>query len=224
MRQAIARRMTESKREVPHFYLTIDVDPDGVQQLRDQAAALGEKVGFNDVLIKACAVVLARRPEMNASFGGDHIVRHGEVNVGLAVAIPPREGAEAEGGGLITPVVRQADRKGLAQIARETRELIERARARRLKPEEYTGGTFSISNLGMFGITEFAAIVNPPEAAILAVGTIVELPVVEDGQVVPGRRMKLTLSGDHRVIDGAVGAEFLRDLKAILEAPLRMLL
>jgi pyruvate dehydrogenase E2 component (dihydrolipoamide acetyltransferase) len=224
MRKAIATRMAQAKREVPHFYLVADVDAAGLVRLRDELAAAGEKVSFNDILIKAAAFMLARHPGVNASFDGDAIARHGEVHVGMAVAVPPREGAEAEGGGLITPVIRNADQKGIGQIAREARELIERARTRKLRPEEYTGATFSISNLGMYGITEFTAIINPPEAAILAVGSILDVPVVKGDAIVPGKRMKMTLSGDHRVIDGASGAEFLRDLKAILETPSRMLL
>jgi pyruvate dehydrogenase E2 component (dihydrolipoamide acetyltransferase) len=224
MRKAIATRMAQAKREVPHFYLVADVDAAGLVRLREELAAAGEKVSFNDVLIKAAAFMLARHPGVNASFDGDAIARHGEVHVGMAVAVPPREGALAEGGGLITPVIRNADQKGIGQIAREARELIERARTRKLRPEEYTGATFSISNLGMYGITEFTAIINPPEAAILAVGSILDVPVVKGDAIVPGKRMKMTLSGDHRVIDGASGAEFLRDLKAILETPSRMLL
>jgi pyruvate dehydrogenase E2 component (dihydrolipoamide acetyltransferase) len=230
MRKAIARRLTESKQTVPHFYLSIDVDASGLVKLREQinrdlaAQASGgpsngegtqpTKVSLNDLLIKACAVALSRVPECNASFTPEAILLHKRIDISVAVAIPD---------GLVTPVVRRADQKSVVAIAREVRELAVRARARKLKPEEMTDGTFSISNLGMFGIDEFAAVINPPEGAILAVGQVREVPVVVDGAVVAGQRMALTLSSDHRVVDGAVGAAFLAELRRLLEHPLRVL-
>lgn len=173
------------------------------------------KVGVNDVLVKVAAQALTRHPEINASWRDGTIQRHGSVDIGIAVAIED---------GLITPVLRGADRKGLLEITAEAAELIERARARRLAPEEYQGATFSVSNLGMFDIDEFTAIINPPEAAILAVGRTVEKPVVEEGEVVVRRRMRVTMSCDHRVIDGATGARFLGTFKAMLENPLELVL
>ena len=219
MRKTIARRLTESKRDVPHYYLTIDVDVAPMMAVRKTINAelekAGEKISLNDMILKAAAVALKRSPGVNASFRGDAIHYHGRVDISVAVAIPE---------GLITPVIRNADMKGLAEIGREVRELAGRAREKKLQPEEFTDGTFSISNLGMFGIEEFTAVINPPEGAILAVGTIREEPVVKNGQVVPGRRMRMTMSCDHRVIDGAVGAEFLAVLKRLLESPATMLM
>jgi pyruvate dehydrogenase E2 component (dihydrolipoamide acetyltransferase) len=171
-------------------------------------------VSLNDLLIKACAVALTRVPECNASFTAEAILLHKRVDISVAVAIPD---------GLVTPVVRRADQKSVVAIAREVRELASRARARKLKPEEMADGTFSISNLGMFGIDEFAAVINPPEGAILAVGQVRHVPVVENGNVVAGQRITLTLSSDHRVVDGAVGAAFLAELRRLLEHPLRVL-
>jgi pyruvate dehydrogenase E2 component (dihydrolipoamide acetyltransferase) len=228
MRKTIARRLTESKATVPHFYLSIDVDAAGLVTLREQintelassseGKTNGEgsplKVSFNDLLIKACAVALVRVPECNASFTPDAIVIHKRVDISVAVAIPD---------GLVTPVVRRADQKSIVAIAREVRELASRARARKLKPEEMQDGTFSISNLGMFGIDNFAAVINPPEGAILAVGQVREVPVVRDGSVVPGKHLAMTLSCDHRVVDGAIGAAFLGELRRLLEHPLRVL-
>ena len=211
MRRTIAKRLVQSKAPVPHFYLTVDVAAD---RLWDAYRALREEnypISFNDVIIKASASALKRHPEINASFGGDHVTYYSRVHIGLAVAIDD---------GLITPVIRDADTKPLAEIAAEAKELADRARSRRLQPNEYTGATFSISNLGMMGIEEFSAIINPPEAAILAVGAVREVPVVDAGQVKIGRRMKLTLSVDHRVADGAQGARFLGTLKRMLENPL----
>ncbi len=211
MRRTIAKRLVQSKAPVPHFYLTVDVAMD---RLWEAYRALREEqypISLNDVIIKAVASALKRHPEMNASFAGDHVKRYGRVHVGMAVALED---------GLITPVLRDADTKSLAEIADEARALAERARLRRLQPHEYTGATFSISNLGMMGIEEFSAIINPPEAAILAVGAVREVPVVDGGQVRVGRRMKLTVSIDHRVADGAQGARFLATLKRMLENPL----
>jgi pyruvate dehydrogenase E2 component (dihydrolipoamide acetyltransferase) len=229
MRKTIARRLTESKQTVPHFYLTIDVDAAGLVQLREQInAELGSslngkangdgtpplKVSLNDLLIKACAVALVNVPECNASFTPEAILLHKRVDISVAVAIPD---------GLVTPVVRRADQKSVVAIAREVRDLASRARARKLKPEEMQDGTFSISNLGMFGIDEFAAVINPPEGAILAIGQVREVPVVAGGAVVPGKRLGMTLSCDHRVVDGAVGAAFLAELRRLVEHPLRVL-
>jgi pyruvate dehydrogenase E2 component (dihydrolipoamide acetyltransferase) len=211
MRRTIAKRLVQSKAPVPHFYLTVDVAAD---RLWDAYRALKDgnyPVSLNDVIIKACASALKRHPEINASFAGDHVKQYSRVHIGVAVALEE---------GLITPVIRDADSKPLVDIGTEARELADRARNRRLQPHEYTGATFSISNLGMMGIESFSAIINPPEAAILAVGAIREVPVVEKGQVVVGRRMKLTLSVDHRVADGAQGARFLATLKGMLENPL----
>ncbi|MGI9038345.1 MAG: dihydrolipoamide acetyltransferase family protein [Gemmatimonadota bacterium] len=215
MRKTIAKRLVQSLGPVPHFFLTTEIDMGSALDLR---RALNErlqegKVGVNDLLVKVAAEALARHPEINASFDGDAIKRHGSADIGIAVAVPD---------GLITPVLRAADRKGLVQIAAESKDLIERARNRKLKPDEYTGSTFSISNLGMFGIDEFTAIINPPEAAILAVGGTVEKPVVVDGEVVVRRRMRVTMSCDHRVIDGAMGAAFLQTFRAMLENPLEL--
>jgi len=211
MRRTIAKRLVQSKAPVPHFYLTVDV---AAGRLWESYRALKEghyAISMNDVIIKACASALKRHPEINASFAGDHVKQYSRVHIGVAVALED---------GLITPVIRDADSKSLIDIGAEARDMAERARSRRLQPHEYTGATFSISNLGMMGIEEFSAIINPPEAAILAVGAIREVPVVEDGQVKVGRRMKMTLSVDHRVADGAQGARFLATLKGMLENPL----
>jgi len=219
MRRTIARRLTESKQSVPHYYLTIDVDiaplADAREAMNAQLEAKNEKVSLNDLIIKAAAMTLRRFPEVNASWMDKEIHYHQVVDVSVAVAIED---------GLMTPVIRGADRKGVAEIAREVRELAARARDKRLQPEEMTNGTFSISNLGMFGIEEFSAVINPPEAAILAVGTIRDEPVVEGGAIVAARRMRFTMSCDHRVIDGATGAKFMAALKATIESPLAMLL
>lgn len=223
MRKAIARRLATSLGPVPHFFLTSEIDMGRALDLRaelnERRGSGGEegppKVGVNDLLLKAAAEALARHPEINASWKDDELHRHGSVDLGIAVALDE---------GLITPVLRNADRKGLDRITREAAELIRRARDRELQPEEYQGATFSISNLGMFPIEEFTAIINPPEAAILAVGRTVEKPVVVDGQVTVRRRMRVTMSCDHRVIDGAMGARFLETYKGMLENPLEMVL
>ncbi len=219
MRKTIARRLTESKRDIPHYYLTVDVDVAPLIRARAEINAelegQGLKISLNDLLIKACAVSLARQPDVNVSFHGDHIVRHQRVDISVAVAIPD---------GLITPVVRNANLKGVLQISQEVRELAKRAREKRLKPEEFTDGTFSISNLGMFGIDHFTAVINPPEGAILAVGQVREEPTIQNGELVAGKRMRMTLSCDHRVIDGAAGAQFLAVLRRHLESPTTLLL
>jgi pyruvate dehydrogenase E2 component (dihydrolipoamide acetyltransferase) len=213
MRKVIATRLVQSKAPVPHFYLTIEVNMQRAKELRESANLLEPelKLSYNDIILKACAAALRQNPEVNASFQGESIRYHHRVNLGMAVA--------TEGGGLITPVLRNADTKSLAEISSESKELAARARTRKLLPEEYAGSTFSISNLGMMGIDEFSAVINPPEGAILAVGAVAEKPVVVDGRVEAGLRCRLTLSCDHRVVDGATGAKFLQSLKQILENP-----
>ena len=220
IRKTIAKRLAASLGPIPHFFLTTEVDMERAsearealnKQLGDQG---GGKVSFNDIIIKATAHALTKHPACNAWFQEDHIRYWHEVHIGMAVAVED---------GLITPVIRNAERKSLADIGREAKELAERARNRRLQPSEYTGSTFSVSNLGMFDIDQFTAVINPPEAGIIAVGSIVQKPVVVDGQLTPRRRMRITMSCDHRVIDGATGAAFLRTLKQMLENPLAMLL
>ena len=218
MRRTIATRLLEAKTTVPHFYLTADVDMDAAMEFRTQVAEVhGAKLSVNDLVLKACALALRRVPEANASFTEEAIVVHARVDIGMAVAIED---------GLITPVIRDADKKTIGQIASEAREMAARARDRRLRPEEYTGATFSVSNLGMMGIHDFAAIINPPEGAILAVGTVRKEPVVkkvnDEDKVVVGQRMSITLSCDHRVIDGALGAKLLQAIVAILERPISL--
>jgi len=214
MRRVIAQRMTEVKPGVPHFYLTVDVDMAAALQIREEAKAVESKVSVNDIIVKAAAVALRRVPKMNAQFGGDHVLQLHDADVGIAVAIED---------GLVTPIVRNADQKGLGQISAEARDLAERARGRKLKPEEYAGGSITVSNLGMFGIDQFVAVINPPQAAILAVGQVAERPVVKNGQLAVGKVMTVTLSGDHRVIDGALGAVYLKEFKSLLEHPMRLL-
>ena len=218
MRKTIARRLTESIGPVPHFFLTIDVDMGRAMEARRTINAMleqeGRKISLNDLIIRATAAALKRHPACNAHWLGDSIRRFSRVHIGVAVAVED---------GLITPIIRDADLKGVAHIGAEVRELAGRAREKRLQPDEYTGATFSISNLGMFGIHEFTAVINPPEAGILAVGGVEEVPVVEAGQVVIRNRMKVTMSCDHRVIDGALGAAFLATLKGMLEEPTAIL-
>jgi len=216
MRKTIARRLSESIGPVPTFYLTSEIDMTQVGQLREQMVANGDqyKVSVNDIVIKAVAIALTRHPECNAHWMGDSIRYFSAAHIGMAVATDD---------GLIVPVIRDAQRKGLGQIGRDARELAKKARERKLQPAEFTGGTFSVSNLGMFGIDQFTAIINPPEAAILAVGATETKPVWENGAFVPRQRMRVTLSCDHRVIDGAVGAKFLHTLRGLLEAPMMML-
>src|SRR5438034_6591235 len=212
IRKTIAKRLAASLGPIPHFFLTTEVDMERASEAR---SALEVKVSFNDIVIKAVALALTKHRACNAWFQEDHIRYWNEVQLGMAVAVED---------GLITPVLRHADAKSLAEINREARELADKARSRRLQPAEYTGATFSVSNLGMFDIDQFTAVINPPEAGILAVGTITPKPVAVDGQVVTRRRLRLTMSCDHRVIDGATGAAFLKTLKLMLENPLAMLL
>jgi len=215
IRAAIAKRMAQAKGPVPHFYVTAEIAMDRALELREELNALEghPKVSITDMIIKACALALARHPGVNASFQGQTIRVHHRAHIGIAVALEE---------GLITPVLRDCDRKSLTQIAVEARDLVERARARRLRVQEISGATFSVSNLGMFDVDEFSAIINPPEGAILAVGAVVQKPVVEGDRLGIGRRMRVTLSCDHRVMDGAMGARFLQDLKRLLEEPLRL--
>lgn len=215
MRKTIARRMVEAKQAAPHFYLTAEIEMGPALELRTQlnAAQSDVKISVNDLVVKACATALLKHPRVNASFAGDAVAQHSAVHMGVAVAMDD---------GLITPTLRDAHHKSIGQLAKETRELAERAQNKKLKPDEYTGATFTISNLGMFGIVEFVAIINPPQAAILAVGAVREVPVVVNGQLAVGKRMRVTLSCDHRVIDGATGAAFLATLRDVLEHPLRL--
>src|SRR6266540_7563186 len=220
IRKTIAKRLVTSLGPIPHFFLTAEADMERAAEARDALnRQLGEgdqgRVSFNDVILKATALALTKHRACNAWFQDDHIRYWNEVHIGMAVAVED---------GLITPVIRNANLKSLAEIGREARALAEKARNRRLQPDEYTGSTFSVSNLGMFDIDQFTAVINPPEAGILAVGSIVPKPAVVDGQVAARRRLRVTLSCDHRVIDGATGAAFLQTLKQMLENPLAMLL
>jgi pyruvate dehydrogenase E2 component (dihydrolipoamide acetyltransferase) len=213
IRKVIAKRLVTSLGPIPHYFLTTDIEMDRAAEMRRGINALDPdlKISINDIIIKVTAAALMQHPQVNASFQ-EKIVRYYEhADIGVAVAIED---------GLITPVVRAADQKSLSQIAAEVRELAERARSRRLKPEEYTGATFSISNLGMFGIDEFTAVINPPEGGILAVGAMTAKPVVRDNEIVIRQMMRVTMSCDHRIIDGATGAKFLQTFKKILENPL----
>ena len=218
IRKTIAKRLAGSLGPIPHYFLTTEVDMERAAEAREALnRQLGEqgKLSFNDIIIKATALALTKHRACNAWFQEDHIRYWNEVHIGMAVAVED---------GLITPVIRDADRKPLAEIGREARALAEQARTRRLQPADYTGATFSVSNLGMFDIDQFTAVINPPEAGILAVGSIVHKPVAVDDRVAVRRRMRVTLSCDHRVIDGATGAAFLQTLKQMLENPLAMLL
>lgn len=214
MRKTIARRLAESKFTAPHFYLTTEIDMGRAVEARAAMnAATGSKVSFNDMVIKATSLALKQHPKVNSSWRGDTIRYNNHVHMGVAVAVDE---------GLLVPVVRFADTKSLAQINHEVKVFVDKAKNKKLQPSDWEGNTFTISNLGMFGIEEFTAIVNPPDACILAVGAIREVPVVKNGAVVPGHTMKLTLSCDHRVVDGASGSAFLQTLKAMLEEPVLM--
>ena len=214
MRRTIAERLLVAKTTVPHFYLTADIDMDAAMEFREQVAQVhGAKLSVNDLVMKACALALRKVPEANALFTDEAIIQHARVDIGMAVAIED---------GLITPVIRDADKKTIGQIGSEARELAGRARDRKLKPEEYTHATFSVSNLGMMGIRDFAAIINPPEGGILAVGTVRKEPVVKNDQIGIGQRMSITLSCDHRVVDGALGAKVLQAIVQILERPISL--
>ena len=219
IRKTIAKRLAASIGPVPHFFLTTEVDMERAAEAREalnlELGNSGQKISFNDIIVKATALALAKHRACNAWFQDDHIRYWNEVHIGMAVAVED---------GLITPVIRHANLRSLAEIGAASRELAQRARERRLTPDEYTGSTFSVSNLGMFDIDQFTAVINPPEAGIIAVGSIVQRPVVVGGSVVPRRRLRITMSCDHRVIDGATGAAFLQTLKQMLENPLAMLL
>jgi len=217
MRAAIAKQMPLSKAPVPHFYVTSEVAMDPAWELRQELNALeGQpKISVNDLVVRACALALTEHPHVNASFQGDAVRVYHRAHIGIAVALDD---------GLITPVLRNCESKALAQIAVESRDLAERARARKLRAQELSGATFSISNLGMYDVAEFSAIINPPEGAILAVGSVRQVPVVAGPGLGVGRRMNVTLSCDHRVVDGAMGARFLQTVKRLLEEPLRLLI
>ena len=216
MRKVIARRLSESKFTAPHFYLTMEINMDKAVEMRPKLneVAAPVKISFNDLVVKACAVALRKHPAVNSSWMGDFIRQNNHINVGVAVAV---------GQALFVPVIRHADMKSLGQISSEVRELAGKAKEGKLQLPEMQGNTFTVSNLGMFDIDEFTAIINPPDACILAVGSIMQKPVVKNGEIVVGNMMKVTLSCDHRVVDGATGAQFLQALKSILEDPIRLL-
>ncbi len=216
MRKAIAKRLSESKFSAPHFYVTMEINMDKAIEARKSMNEVAPvKISFNDMVVKATAAALRQHPNVNISWEGDKIVQHHHIHIGIAVAIPD---------GLIVPVVRFTDNKSLSHISAEIKELGQKAKDKKLQPEEFSGNTFTISNLGMFGVEEFTAIINPPDACILAVGGIKETVVVENGQMRPGNVMKVTLSCDHRAVDGASGAAFLKTLKGLLEDPVRILI
>ena len=216
MRKTIAKRLSESKFTAPHFYLTMSVDMDAAIEARQALNASGDhKISFNDLVVKAVAKGLKKHPAVNSAWLGDVIRTNYDVHVGVAVAVED---------GLLVPIVRHADAKSLTQISAEVKYFAQRAKTKKLQPMDWEGNTFTISNLGMFGIDQFTAIVNPPDSCILAVGGIQSVPVVKNGQVVPGNIMKLTLSCDHRVVDGATGSAFLNSVKAFLESPVTMML
>src|SRR5438105_4132887 len=216
MRRTIAKRLAESTGPIPHFYLTVDYDVTNLMSVRQQMMDIeGAKISVNDFVVRAAALALLHHPNVNASWGDEAITQHGEVHIGIAVATPE---------GLITPVVRNADQKSVTDISNEVRALADKAKNRKLTPNDYQGSTFTISNLGAWGIEQFTAIINPPNVAILAIGAASAQPVVIDRQVVIRDRMKVTMSCDHRVVDGALGAEYLRTLRSYIEQPVRLVL
>jgi pyruvate dehydrogenase E2 component (dihydrolipoamide acetyltransferase) len=219
MRKVIARRLTEAASSIPHFYLTVDLQIDALMKLRSELNKVGEdedfKLSVNDFVVKACALALRRMPEVNSAWSEDGMMRFNAVDVAVAVALPA---------GLITPIVRDADKKTLPQISNEVKALVDRAKSGKLKPEEFQGGSFSVSNLGMYGISNFTAIINPPQSCILAVGAGEQRAVVVDGAVVVKNMMSCTMSCDHRVVDGALGAQFLAKVRKLIENPLSMML
>ena len=227
MRSTIAKRLVESKQSIPHYQVTIEVDMDALLELREQLntqlESQGVKLSVNDFLVRACALAMHQHPFVNASWGkdGKTIEVNAEVNVAVAIALPVKE--DLTGGGLVVATLRNADRIGLRQISTETRRLAKKAREKGLTTDEMSGSTFTISNLGMFGVDHFTAIINPPNTAILAVGRAAERPVVRDGQIVVGNVMAMTMSSDHRVIDGAMAAQYLQTVKELLEAPATLL-
>ncbi|EKO14855.1 dihydrolipoamide acetyltransferase family protein [Leptospira kirschneri] len=219
MRKTIASRLSHSTSTIPHFYLTSELDANPLDSLRnsynqDLKLEGSSKISLNDLIIKACSLSLREVPEVNSSWREDHILEHGRIDIGIAVSIE---------GGLITPYVRNADQKSVSEISLEIKELASRARERKLKPGEYTDGTFTVSNLGMFGISSFTAVINEPEAAILAVGALVQKPVIKEGNIVAGKTLNVTLSCDHRIVDGATGARFLSSFREFTEHPIRLL-
>lgn len=216
MRKTIARRLSESLYSAPHFFLTMEINMDNIIELRKQVNAISDvKTSFNDWVVKAVSMALRKHPKINASWLGDKIRTYHYINIGVAVAVEE---------GLLVPVIRNADQKTITQISTETKQLAEKAKNKELQPADWEGNTFTISNLGMYGIDEFTAIINPPDACILAVGGIKETPIVKNGQVVVGNIMKVTLSCDHRIVDGAMGAAFLQTLKTLLEEPFKILI
>ena len=217
MRKAIARNVVGNKFTAPHFYLTIELDMEKAVAARAKMNEISPvKISFNDLVVKAAAVALRQHPEINASFAEGNLIRyHKHISIGVAVATPD---------GLLLPIIRHTDMKSLAQINSEVRTLAGLAREKKLPPDQMQGSTFTISNLGMFGIEEFTAIINRPNSCIMAVGAILDKPVVKNGEIVPGKRMKVTLSCDHRVVDGAIGAQFLQTFQSVLEDPIRMLI
>ena len=222
IRQTIARRLVEAKATIPHYQVTVTFSMDSILSLRktlnEQLVEQGVKLSVNDFLVRACALAIHHHPEFNASWGGDHLEIHGDVNIGLAVALPP-----ARGGGLVVATIRQADRKSLRTISHESKQLAEKARTRGLTLEEMADSTFTISNLGMFGVEHFTAIINPPNSAILAVGAALQKPVVREGELTVGWEMAATLSLDHRIIDGASAAQYLATLRQLIENPATLL-
>lgn len=217
MRKVISQRLQEAKATIPHFYLRQAVDIENLLNMREQLKHSHIAVTINDLIVKACALALAKHPNVNSGFNAakNSILRFGSIDISVAVTV---------NGGLITPIVKGADQLNVTEISRQIKDLSSRAKAGKLQEHEYKGGSFTVSNLGMFGITEFAAIINPPQAAILAVAGIQEVPVVKNGQIVPGKVVNLTLSADHRVVDGVAGAEFLQSLKKILENPIILMI
>ena len=218
----IARRLSESKATIPHFYATVDVELDALLKLRAELNAKSPKdgpgawkVSVNDMVIKATAIALRRMPKVNASWQDDGMVMYQDVDISVAVSIPD---------GLITPIIRKADIKGLATISNEMKDLAARAKSGKLKPGEFQGGSFSISNMGMYGVSDFSAIINPPQAAILATASVKERPLAHDGKVVAARTMRANLSCDHRILNGVEGARFLAEVKALLENPVALVL
>ncbi len=217
VRKVISERLQEAKSTIPHFYVSIQVDAEKLIEMREELSKLEVKISVNDCIIRAVALTLRKHPHINAGFNPETnvITQYGSIDISVAVSVPS---------GLITPIVFEADRKSLSEISQAVRGLAKKAKEGRLAPAEFQGGSFTISNLGMFGVSDFVAIINPPQAAILAVGSVLDRPIVKNGAVVPGKVMNLTLSADHRVVDGVAAAEFLADLKITLEQPLALLL
>jgi pyruvate dehydrogenase E2 component (dihydrolipoamide acetyltransferase) len=218
LRSIIGRRMTAAKQQIPHFYVTTDVDAARMMTLRSELNTMlpeGEKISVNDFIVKGAALTLREFPNLNASLAGDEIIQHGDINIGVAVAVED---------GLLTTVVRDADLKPLRLISSEVRQMVARAREGKVRPEDIEGSTFTVSNMGMFDVDNFIAIINPPEAAILAIGSVQDVPVVHEGNLIPGQRIKCTLSADHRVTDGVEAAKWLQVFKSYIERPLLLLL